>query len=151
MNILDIIKEGVGTLSELPVVYGNLACMLYTSGSTGLPKGVKITRKSVLNLAAHYADAQNLTSEDVYALYPSIGFDAGYKSIFKVLYSGAQLVIIPEDIKYDMDKLNYIKCPSCNFILDSANIEKILLINKEERFESIMDKDWGMDKIEIIL
>ena len=53
--------------------------------------------------------------------------------------------------KYDMDKLNYIKCPSCNFILDSANIEKILLINKEERFESIMDKDWGMDKIEIIL
>ena len=107
INISDIIENNnIGSLTHLPVEYGDLAGILYTSGTTGVPKGVKITRKSVLNLSAHYCDAQNLTNNDVYALYTSIGFDAGYKSIFKVLYTGAHLVIVPDDIKFNMSKLN---------------------------------------------
>ena len=106
LNESHILEEDIGNLSHLPVEYGDLAGILYTSGTTGVPKGVKITRKSVLNLSAHYTDAQNLTCEDVYALYTSIGFDAGYKSIFKVLYTGACLVIVPDSIKYNMAKLN---------------------------------------------
>ena len=104
LNVQDIDCEG--NLSYLPVSYGHLAGILYTSGSTGVPKGVKITRKSVLNLSAHYCNAQNLTNDSVYALYASIGFDAGYKSVFKVLYSGACLVIVPEEIKFNMYELN---------------------------------------------
>ena len=106
LNESHILKGDIGNLSHLPVEYGDLAGILYTSGTTGVPKGVKITRKSVLNLSAHYTDAQNLTCDDVYALYTSIGFDAGYKSIFKVLYTGACLVIVPDSIKYNMAKLN---------------------------------------------
>ena len=130
VNVSSIVEDGIGTLSYLPVVYGNLAGILYTSGTTGIPKGVKITRKSVLNLAAHYADAQNLTNEDVYALYPSIGFDAGYKSIFKVLYSGAQLVIIPEDIKYDMDKFNdYLIGNNVGHVFITTQVSKLFMQN----------------------
>ena len=130
VNVSSIVEESIGTLSYLPVVYGNLAGILYTSGTTGIPKGVKITRKSVLNLAAHYADAQNLTNGDIYALYPSIGFDAGYKSIFKVLYSGAQLVIIPEDIKYDMDKLNeYLIGNNVGHVFITTQVSKLFMQN----------------------
>ncbi|MCR5026154.1 MAG: amino acid adenylation domain-containing protein, partial [Methanobrevibacter sp.] len=106
LNVSTIIEGDVGNLDYLPVVYGDLAGVVYTSGTTGIPKGVKITRKAVLNLSVHYVNAQNFGKDDVYALYPSIGFDAGYKSIFKVLYAGACLVIVPEDIKLDMARLN---------------------------------------------
>ena len=128
MNISDIINSEKGTLSHLPVVYGNLAGILYTSGSTGVPKGVKITRKSVLNVSAHYTDAQGLNNDDVYALYPSIGFDAGYKSIFKVLYSGACLLIIPDEIKYDMVRLNdYFIKYDVGHVFISTQVSKIFM------------------------
>ena len=123
-----ILEGDISTLSSLPFVYGDLAGILYTSGTTGIPKGVKITRKAVLNLSVQYVDAQNLTEEDVYALYPSIGFDAGYKSIFKVLYSGAQLVIIPEDIKYDMNKLNeYLIKNNVGHVFITTQVSKLFM------------------------
>ena len=128
LNVSRILECDIGTLSSLPFVYGDLAGILYTSGTTGIPKGVKITRKAVLNLSAHYVDAQNLTEDDVYALYTSIGFDAGYKSIFKVLYSGAQLVIIPEDIKYDMVKLNeYLIKNNVGHVFITTQVSKLFM------------------------
>ena len=106
LNISDILKESVGSLSELPVGYGDLACILYTSGTTGIPKGVKVTRKSVLNLSADYCDDYNLTHDDVYGLFASIGFDGASWGILSAIYSGACLEIIPQDIRLDIDAMN---------------------------------------------
>ena len=106
LNISDILKENIDSISSLPVVYGDIAGILYTSGSTGVPKGVKVTRMAILNVAEYYADTYGLCSNDVYALYPSIGFDAGCESLFKAIYTGACLSIVPEDIRYNMRELN---------------------------------------------
>ena len=106
LNISDLMKEDVGTLDKLPVEYGDLACILYTSGTTGIPKGVKITRKSVLNLSEFYIRKYGLSEDDVYALFASIGFDVAMKAIFPTICSGACLTIIPDAIKLDMASMN---------------------------------------------
>uniref|UniRef100_UPI00388DB6AC amino acid adenylation domain-containing protein n=1 Tax=Methanobrevibacter sp. TaxID=66852 RepID=UPI00388DB6AC len=106
LNISDIVNGNIGTLDKLNVCYGEVASILYTSGSTGVPKGVKVTRKSILNVAEYYADKYDLNSDDVYALYPSIGFDAGCESIFKAIHAGSCLSVVPQDIRLNMDELN---------------------------------------------
>ena len=94
LNISDIINEEIGTLSKLPIEYNDVACILYTSGTTGVPKGVKITRKSILNVSSYYVDTFDLNNDDVYGLFSSIGFDVSNFVIAAVLYSGACLSVI---------------------------------------------------------
>ena len=83
-----------------------MACILYTSGTTGLPKGVRITRKAILNFAEFYVNESGMDENSIYGLFASIGFDVAIKGIFSSIYSGACLNVTPEDIKLDMDKLN---------------------------------------------
>ena len=111
LNISNIIKEPAGTSSRLDVTYGDLACILYTSGTTGQPKGVKITRKSTVNLGTVYHEKYALSNDDVYGLFSTIGFDAALLAMTAVLYSGACLSIVPEYIRLDINALNdyYIK------------------------------------------
>ncbi|MGW3992726.1 amino acid adenylation domain-containing protein [Amycolatopsis sp. NPDC004772] len=74
----------------------NLACVLYTSGSSGRPKGVLIENRSVTRLCAD-ASAR-LGPDDVATQYAPLSFDASTLEIWGALLSGARLAIDPEDV-----------------------------------------------------
>ncbi|WP_410643783.1 amino acid adenylation domain-containing protein [Amycolatopsis sp. lyj-346] len=74
----------------------NLACVLYTSGSSGRPKGVLIEHRSVTRLCADpYA---RLTPDDVSTQYAPLSFDASTLEIWGALLSGARLAIDTDDV-----------------------------------------------------
>ena len=128
LNISDIIEEGVGNLSSLPINYGELACILYTSGTTGIPKGIKITKKSIINLSEYCTRNYGLTAVDVFGLFSSIGFDAAYKAIFASIYSGACLDVIPGDVRLNMGLLNdYLIKQGINYVDITTQVAKLFI------------------------
>lgn len=73
-----------------------VAVLLYTSGTTGQPKGVMLTHRNVLFIAAAAAKIRSLTPEDrVYAILP-MSHVVGFSVVFLgTLLSGATLVLAP--------------------------------------------------------
>ncbi|WP_296804360.1 amino acid adenylation domain-containing protein [uncultured Methanobrevibacter sp.] len=133
LNISDIVNESFGCLDSLPVVYGDLACILYTSGTTGVPKAVKITCKSLINVCENYINDYNLDEGDVYGLFPAIGFDAGNFIISVVICAGACLAIIPDDVKLDMLKLNeYFIAHDVSHVAITTQVGKLFVESVDE-------------------
>jgi hypothetical protein len=46
---------------------------------------------------------------------------------------------------YHIEKLNYFKCPSCQCLIDSSNIEKITLRIDDENYMTLGNDEFGMD------
>lgn len=79
----------------------NLVYILYTSGSTGQPKGVGCTHSGVLNLLNDFQQRQPLIPGDRCSLWTSFGFDVSVYELFSALLAGGKLYLVPEDIRIE--------------------------------------------------
>ena len=84
----------------------DLFILLYTSGSTGVPKGVKLTHKNLVCFIDWFKKYNNITSTDVIAQYASYGFDACLMDMYPALACGAAVCIVPEDMRLDIEAVN---------------------------------------------
>ena len=75
----------------------NLAYIMYTSGSTGQPKGISIPQRAVVRLVLE-TNYIELTASDRIAHTSTISFDAATFELWGALLNGGQLVIIPKTI-----------------------------------------------------
>ena len=74
-----------------------IAYLLYTSGSTGQPKGVIQTHRNLLHFIRSYTNNLQIGPNDRLTLLSSYGFDASIMAIFGALLNGA--AIYPFDIR----------------------------------------------------
>ena len=70
--------------------------IMYTSGSTGEPKGVRVTHQNVIRLVKNTNYAQ-LTKDEVFLQLAPISFDASTLEIWGAFLNGAKLVVMPPE------------------------------------------------------
>lgn len=98
-SLINIDKLDLSSATEVNVATDPhaLAYLLYTSGSTGQPKGVMQNHRNVLHFIRTYTNNLHLDSSDRLTLLSSYCFDASVMDIYGALLNGATLY--PLDLK----------------------------------------------------
>jgi amino acid adenylation domain-containing protein len=82
-----------------------LAYVLFTSGSTGAPKGVMIERGSVASFVTAARDLFGITADDRVLQFSSFAFDTSVFEVFTALAAGAELHIAGQVHRKDVTAL----------------------------------------------
>ena len=135
----DII-ESLDEYSTLPLSYAvspeNMAYILYTSGSTGNPKGVPITHKNLVNFLCSMAQEPGISENDRLLSITTISFDIAGLELYLPLIKGAALVMADHETARDgrlllelvkNEKINFLQATptTWSMLLDSGWSEKL--------------------------
>jgi len=101
----EAIRSQKGTNPERRVEPGQLAYIIYTSGSSGKPKGVLLEHRGLCNLVHAQIEGFHISDKSRILQFASVGFDASVSEIFTALRCGATLVLAPRELLCTCDRL----------------------------------------------
>lgn len=125
---------------EKTIIDTDLLYVLFTSGSTGVPKGVSISHRSVMDYIDWVTDTFSITSEDCFGNQAPFYFDNSILDIYTCMKTGATLYVIPKKLFFQpVPLLEYIKEHGINtiFWVPSA----LIVVSKLKAFRNVDLRD----------
>jgi len=112
LKVIDATKLSEANIGEqvspgtVVVSPDQLAYMLYTSGSTGLPKGVPITHEALANFLLSVSEKPGIDHTDLVAAFTTTSFDISLLELLLPLIVGATIVIADSDTAKDPEEMS---------------------------------------------
>ena len=90
------------------VIDGDMAAILYTSGSTGAPKGVVLSHRNLVVGASSVAGYLDNRADDTLLAVLPLSFDAGFSQLTTAFHAGARVVLlnhlVPRDVLLALER-----------------------------------------------
>ena len=111
---IDIDSNDLPIYSNVTIDGNAIAYIMFTSGSTGEPKGVAVTHQNVLHLISWIEDRYEISSKDNFANLSPMYFDNSVFDFYGALFNGASLTPIKKELfenpKKVVDFITEMKC-----------------------------------------
>ncbi len=101
----ELIREHEPAASPVTIAPESVAYVVFTSGSTGEPKGVRVSHGALTNLVSWHRRVYGLGGSDVCTQVAGVGFDACVWELWPALCAGATTHVIPEEVVADADAM----------------------------------------------
>jgi amino acid adenylation domain-containing protein len=123
-----------------------LLCIMYTSGSTGQPKGCRITQRSVLDLVTHMNCIQ-IQSTDRIAQIGNPTFDITLFEIWGALLNGAKLQIVSRKYLLSFTEFNLLlKNKSISILFITTAYFNAIIKTYPDTFDNLRSLIFGGEK-----
>lgn len=118
------------------IIDTDLLYVLFTSGSTGVPKGVSINHRSVIDYVEWVTETFEINENDSFGNQAPFYFDNSILDIYSCLKTGASLFVIPKKLFFQpVPLLEYLKDNNINtiFWVPSA----LIVVSKLKAFRNV--------------
>ncbi|URC12220.1 amino acid adenylation domain-containing protein [Flavobacterium sp. B183] len=138
LSLETILEKAAGLEGKpfLKVSPHDTAYILYTSGSTGNPKGVEIGHQSLLNFLSSMQQEPGVRPSDVFFSVTTYSFDISILEFFVPLLSGAALYIANQEILGDPEVI----------IQKIEEIQPTIIQATPSFYQMLFNADWNGDK-----